>query len=584
MKQSVKSSPKGQQRSTMRLTNRSDFERLAEDAHRRFADRYAGKRWVINVCYSEDSKAKGALETHAALIAEAEASDFDVEVRLTGGGGWSWADPSLLVVGPGHPLSLYGDVTPDIVSGLVASLKQGNPLVDHVVGVFDDQVESDLPKLSEHPFFSSQHKILSEHWGHIDPTSIEDYIATDGYQAWIKALFDMTPEDVVEEVKIAGVRGRGGAGFPAGIKWEGGRRAAAEPKFMACNSHEGEPNVYKDRRLLESNPHLVLEGIMLGCYGVGAERGYNYIGGEHALALERFRIAVRQAYEYGLLGDNILGTGINCHIRVRAGGGAYICGEGSALMYSVMGERGQPRTKPPRSVEEGLWRRPTVLNNTETLAPIAAIIRNGGAWYASLGIENNSGTKLVTMQGPLKRLGVVEVEMGTSLRDLIFDVYGGMQEGKTFKGVQTGGVSAYPLSEKELDVTIDFDSMKPFDAMLGSGGFVVFDDEVDAVEFGRYLMDFNRWESCAKCVPCRLGNKALVEIVDRILNGNGRPGDIELIKGTSKHVIELSLCGLGQVAPIPLLGMIERYPADFDARLQGDSLEPLVYEPLVAGR
>jgi NADH:ubiquinone oxidoreductase subunit F (NADH-binding) len=322
---------------------------------------------------------------------------------------------------------------------------------------------------------------------------------------------------------------------------------------------------------------------MLGCYGVGAERGYNYIGGEHLMALERFRHAVAEGYRLGLLGENILGTGVTCHVRVSAGGGAYICGEGSALMYSVMGERGQPRTKPPRSVEEGLWRRPTVLNNTETLAPVPDIITRGGAWYASLGTEGSTGTKLVTMQGPLARLGVVEVEMGASLRDVIFEMFGGMAEGKTLKGVQTGGVSAGPLLPEQLDVGLDFDSLTQLGGMLGSGGFIVFDESVDAVELGRYLMDFNRWESCSKCTPCRLGNKALVEIVDRILNGHGQPGDLGLIETAGKHVMELSLCGLGQVAPVPLLGMMHTYPEDFRAYLsEGRAIEAPTTIPLVA--
>jgi NADH:ubiquinone oxidoreductase subunit F (NADH-binding) len=320
--------------------------------------------------------------------------------------------------------------------------------------------------------------------------------------------------------------------------------------------------------MIESNPHQILEGIMIACIAIGSERGYNYVGGEHVLALSRFRKAVEQAYEYGLLGENILGTGKNIEVRTRAGGGAYICGEGSALMYSIMGERGQPRTKPPRSVDEGLWRRPTMLNNTESIANASLIVKNGGAWYAAMGTEKSKGTKLITFQGPLKRLGVVEVEMGIRLRDLIFDVYGGMQDGKTFKGVQTGGVSAGPLVESQLDVPVDFDSMTPLDGMLGSGGFVVFDESVCAVDFARYLQAFNRYESCSKCTPCRLGNPALVEIIDRIRLGHGRPEDVALIERTSKHVIELSLCGLGQVAPMPTLGMLKQFREEFMAHIE----------------
>ncbi len=385
---------------------------------------------------------------------------------------------------------------------------------------------------------------------------------------FIKALFDMKPDEIVAEVKTANVRGRGGAGFPAGIKWESGRRTQAWPKFVVANSHEGEPNVYKDRRLIESNPHLVLEGIMIGCIAIETPNGYNYVGGEHVMAIKHFRKAVEQAYELGLLGDNILGTGISCHVKTRTGGGAYICGEGSALMYSLMGLRGQPRTKPPRSVEEGVWRRPTVLNNTETFASVPSIITNGGEWYASLGTEGSKGTKLCTVQGPVARVGLVEVEMGLPMRDLIFGLWGGMKEGYKFKGVQTGGVSAGPLKEDQLDLLVDFDSMTEAGGMLGSGGFVVFDESVCAVDFARYLTAFNRYESCAKCTPCRLGNPALLEIIDRMRNGEAREGDIPLIEKTSQNVIDLSLCGLGQVAPMPLLGMIHAFPEEFAAHVE----------------
>ena len=547
------------------LTDRQSFDRFAADAQQAFAGFLADDRWTISVCVSEDSKAKGALDTFEHLRLRIENGDLDATLRLVGGGGWAWADPSVIVSGPNHPRVLYSNVGTDEVPDLLAALAGGRHFESHLVGAFD--AADDIPSIDDHPFFRLQHRILCKNWGMIDPYSIDEYIANGGYSAWAKAIFDMSPDEVIEEVKASGVRGRGGAGFPAGIKWESGRRSAAFPKFMACNSHEGEPNVYKDRRLLESDPHRVLEGIMIGAYAVGAERGYNYIGGEHFLAVERFRAAIDDAYRIGLLGNDILGTGVNLHIRLLTGGGAYICGEGSALMYSVMGERGQPRTKPPRSVEEGLWRRPTVLNNTETLAPVPEIILNGGAWYAAIGTERSTGTKLVSMQGPLARLGVVEVDMGVSLHDLVFETYGGMAAGKRLKGVQTGGVSAGPLLPDQLDVALDFDSLQQHDCMLGSGGFVVFDDSVDAVEFGRYLMDFNRWESCSKCTPCRLGNKALVEIVDRILIGRGQPGDLHLIENTSQHVMELSLCGLGQVAPAPLLGMMECYPEDFEARL-----------------
>lgn len=552
----------------MRLTDRAAFEQYAAEAERRWAERTAGDRWVVSVGISECSIAKGARQTMDHLRLALEQAGIASEVRRVGCAGWCWAEPYVEVKAPGAPPVIYQKITTDKVPELVDAMKRGVVKAEWALGVRADQPFEGVPPLNQHPFLAGQRRVLMADWGIIDPESIEDYIARGGYQAWIKAIFDMTPEEVVNEVKISNVRGRGGAGFPAGIKWESGRRTQAWPKYVIANSHEGEPNVFKDRRLIESNPHLVLEGIMIGCYALETPHGYNYVGGEHKLAIERFRKAVDQAYELGLLGDNVLGSGVSCHIRVRTGGGAYICGEGSALMYSVMGQRGQPRTKPPRSVEEGVWKRPTVLNNTETFANIPGIIRNGGAWYAAMGTEKSTGTKLITMQGPVQRIGVVEIEMGMPMREVIFGLFGGMREGYVFKGVQTGGVSAGPLREEQLDVPVDFDSLTPLGGMLGSGGFVVFDQSVCAVDFARYLQEFNRYESCAKCVPCRLGNPALVEIIERIRLGQARQGDLALIEETSRPIIDLSLCGLGQVAPMPTLGMIRAFPEDFAAHIE----------------
>lgn len=553
----------------MVLTDRAAFEQYAAEATHKWATRGAGNRWVISVGISECSLAKRADLTMENFRFTMEREGLSAEIRRVGCAGWCWAEPFVEIQSPGQPPIVYGNITTDRVPVLVAALKRGDAMPEWALGVRSDRNFSGIAPLDQHPYLAGQRRILFAEAGVIDPESIEDYIARGGYSAWIKALFEMTPDEVVAEVKTANVRGRGGAGFPAGIKWESGRRANKWPKFVVANSHEGEPNVFKDRRLLESNPHLVLEGIMLGCFALGTPRGYNYIGGEHVLAIKRSRKAVEQAYELGLLGDNILGTGISCHMRIRTGGGAYICGEGSALMYSIMGQRGQPRTKPPRSVEEGMWKRPTVLNNTETYANIPGIVLNGGAWYAGLGTEKSNGTKLVTIQGPVKRLGLAEVEMGMTMRDLIFGIFGGMADGCTFKGVQTGGVSAGPLKEDQLDLLVDFDSMTPAGGMLGSGGFVVFDESVCTVDFARYLQAFNRYESCAKCTPCRLGNPSLVEIIDRIRNGYGQASDLDLIHETAQHVITLSLCGLGQVAPMPLLGMLKAFPDEFNTHVIG---------------
>ncbi|HVL26457.1 MAG TPA: NADH-ubiquinone oxidoreductase-F iron-sulfur binding region domain-containing protein, partial [Thermomicrobiales bacterium] len=516
---------------------------------------WEGASTVVSVGVGSSSIAKGALEVLDACRREMGGSAV---VREVSGNGAFWMEPWIEIKRPGAPPVVYGPVGVDEVPAVLAGARD-----DLAIGVRAGEGYNTLPSLSEHPFFNKQMQLITRNAGVIEPDSIEDAIARGAYQGYFKVLFELSQEEAIAEVTASNVRGRGGGGFPAGIKWESGRKATNHPKFVVCNSHEGEPNVYKDRHLHESDPHRILEGILIACIACGAERGYNYIGGEYPLAIRRFRKAVADAERLGLIGKNVLGTGKNVAFRVRTGGGAYICGEASALMYSVMGVRGQPRTKPPRSVEEGLWKRPTVANNTETLANIPDIIVNGGEWYAKLGTEKSKGTKLMTVQGPMHHHGVVEVEMGMTLRTLLDDVFGGMREGYAFKGVQTGGVSAGPMTNDHLDEPVDFDSLGKFNAMLGSGGWVIFDENVCVVDFARYLTAFNRYESCSKCVPCRLGNPALVEILDRIRFGRGTLEDLALIKRTSKHIIELSLCGLGQVAPVPLLGMIEHYEEEF---------------------
>lgn len=538
-----------------RLTSKQEFLDFQKQAIDSWSSLWDGTETVVSVGVGSSSIAKGALAVLAACHAELDANTL---VREVSGNGAFWMEPWIEIKRPAQPPVLYGPVTPADVPAVLAGARE-----NLAIGVRSPESFGDIPSLSSHPFFKDQMQLVSRNAGVIEPDSIEDAIARGAYAGYFKVLFEMSQEEAIAEVTAAQVRGRGGGGFPAGVKWESGRKARVTPKFVVCNSHEGEPNVYKDRHLHECDPHRILEGILIACISCGAERGYNYIGGEYPLAIRRFRKAVADAERLGLIGDNILGTGKNVAFRVRTGGGAYICGEASAMMFSVMGVRGQPRTKPPRSVEEGLWKRPTIANNTETLANIPDIIVNGGEWFAGIGTENSKGTKLMTVQGPMYHHGVVEVEMGMTLRTLLNDVYGGMREGFTFKGVQTGGVSAGPMKEEHLDLPVDFDSLSDVGGMLGSGGWVIFDESVCAVDFARYLTAFNRYESCAKCVPCRLGNPALVEILDRIRFGRGSLDDLALIQRTSKHIIELSLCGLGQVAPVPLIGMIEHYEEEF---------------------
>ncbi|MEA2523908.1 MAG: NADH-quinone oxidoreductase subunit [Thermomicrobiales bacterium] len=558
-----------------RLTTRAEFEQYQAAANARWDKLWHGDATVVSVGVGSSSIAKGALDVLAAC--ERHAQGQKIVVRKVGVDGADWMEVQVQVKRPGQPAVYYANVEPADVPGLIEGSLQAK-----AIGVEGDQALGSIPPLNSLPFFKHQHRIVLADTGVIDPDSIEDAIARGAYSAYFKVLFDMSAEEAIAEMTAAGLRGRGGAGFPAGIKWESGRKARATPKFVVCNSHEGEPNVYKDRRIHEGDPHRILEGILIACIVCGAERGYNYIGGEYPLAIKRFRKAVADAERLGLIGKNVLGSGKDVAFRVRTGGGAYICGEGSALMYSVMGVRGQPRTKPPRSVEEGIWKRPTVANNTETLANVRDIINKGGEWYKQTGTEKSAGTKLMTVQGALKTMGLVEVPMGITLRTLIDDVWGGMRDGLRFKGIQTGGVSAGPLKDEHLNLPVDFDSLTNVGGMLGSGGFVVFDETVCSVDFARYLTAFNRYESCSKCVPCSRGNPALVEILDRIRLGRGTPSDLALMERTSKHIIELSLCGLGQVAPMPLLGMMKMYPEEFRAHII-DGVCPTGTCPIGAG-
>jgi NADH:ubiquinone oxidoreductase subunit F (NADH-binding) len=540
-----------------KLSTRAEFEAYIARTEASWNRLWSGPETVVSVGVGSSSIAKGALDVLAGCQ-RAAAARKDLIVRQTAVDGADWMEVQVQVKRPAQPMVYYGNVFPDEVQALLDGQLQAK-----AIGVDSDQALGSIPPLGSLPFYKHQQRIVMRDIGVIDPDSIEEAIARGAYSAYLKVLFDLVAEEVIAEVTASGLRGRGGAGFPAGIKWESGRKARATPKFIVCNSHEGEPNVYKDRRIHEGDPHRILEGLLIAAVTVGAERAYNYIGGEYPLAITRFRKAVADAEQLGLIGKNVLGSGKDVAFRVRTGGGAYICGEGSALMYSVMGVRGQPRTKPPRSVEEGIWKRPTVANNTETVANIREIVNNGGEWYAKIGTEKSAGTKLMTVQGPLKTVGLVEVPMGITLRTLIDECWGGMRDGFMFKGIQTGGVSAGPLKDEHLDLPVDFDSLTDVGGMLGSGGFVVFDSTVCAVDFARYLTAFNRVESCSKCVPCARGNPALVEVIDRIRFGRGSLSDLALMERTSKHIIELSLCGLGQVAPMPLLGMMKMYPEEF---------------------
>lgn len=423
-------------------------------------------------------------------------------------------------------------------------------------------------KQDDIPFYKKQTRLVLEHCGHIDATSIREYLAIGGYAAFEKALFDMDGEEIVNVITESNLRGRGGGGFPAGRKWSQVRRQTEPQKYVVCNGDEGDPGAFMDRSIMEGDPHRMLEGMMIAGLACGASEGYIYVRAEYPMAVNRLKNAIAQAEDLGLLGDNILGTDFSFRLHINRGAGAFVCGEGSALTASIEGKRGMPRVKPPRTVEHGLFDKPTVLNNVETYANVPRIILNGADWYKSIGPEKSPGTKAFALTGNINNTGLIEVPMGTTLREVIFDIGGGMRDGGTFKAVQIGGPSGGCLITPDLDISLDFDSLKSVGAMIGSGGLVVMDDKTCMVEVARFFMNFTQNESCGKCVPCREGTKRMLEILERIVAGEGRDGDIELLLELADTISATALCGLGKTAPMPVVSTIKNFREEYEAHIK----------------
>lgn len=422
-------------------------------------------------------------------------------------------------------------------------------------------------KQEDIPFYKKQTRLVLEHCGHIDATSIREYLAIGGYSAFEKALFDMSKDEIIKTVSDSNLRGRGGGGFHCGVKWAQVARQHSSVKYIVCNGDEGDPGAFMDRSVMEGDPHRMLEGMMIAGIACGAENGYIYVRAEYPMAVERLKNAIAQAEEYGLLGDNILGTGFNFHIHINRGAGAFVCGEGSALTASIEGKRGFPRVKPPRTVEHGLFNEPTVLNNVETFANVPLIIRRGADWYKSIGPENSPGTKAFALTGNIENTGLIEVPMGTTLKEVIFDIGGGMRGGSEFKAVQIGGPSGGCLTREHLDISLDFDSLKKVGAMIGSGGLVVMDDKTCMVEVARFFMSFTQNESCGKCVPCREGTMRMLEILERIVAGKGEDGDLDLLQELAETISATALCGLGKTAPNPVLSTLKYFRDEYEAHI-----------------
>ncbi|MCI5687212.1 MAG: NADH-quinone oxidoreductase subunit NuoF [Emergencia sp.] len=422
----------------------------------------------------------------------------------------------------------------------------------------------ECPKQNEIHFYEKQHRSVLKNCGSIDAEHIQEYIAIGGYTALEKALFEMTPQQVIDEVLAAGLRGRGGAGFPTGKKWTQVARQEEKKRYVVCNGDEGDPGAFMDRSIMEGDPHKMIEGMALAAYAVGSDEGYIYVRAEYPLAISRLKNAIAQAEEAGLLGDNIMGTDFSFKLHINRGAGAFVCGEGSALTSSIEGNRGMPRVKPPRTVEQGLFDKPTVLNNVETYANVPTIIAEGAEKFASIGTENNSGTKAFALTGSVKHTGLIEVPMGTTLREVIFDIGGGIKDDRKFKAVQIGGPSGGCLTEEHLDMKLDFDSLKKIGAMIGSGGMVVMDENTCMVEVSRFFMNFTQNESCGKCVPCREGTKRMLEILERIVGGKGTLEDLDMLEELAETITDTALCGLGKCAAQPVMSTLKFFREEYE--------------------
>jgi NADH-quinone oxidoreductase subunit F len=518
----------------------------------------------ISVCAGTGCCATGALEVRDALKAALQEQDLDVplEVKITGCRGFCEQGPLVAIL---PEKILYAKVQPRHAALIVKKTILAGEYVQSLI--YKDPVSGEqIVHEEEIPFYKKQHRVLLKDSGALDPTSIEDYLAVGGYKALAKALTEMKPAEIVEEVKHAGLRGRGGAGFPAGVKWELCRNAPGEPKYVICNADEGDPGAFQDRSIIEANPHSVLEGIIIGAYAIGASEGYIYIRHEYPLAVERIELAVETARAYGFLGEDILGSGFSFDLIIQLGAGAFVCGEETALMSSIEGYIGEPRARPPYPAVQGLWGQPTNINNVKTWAAVPYIIRNGADWYRGMGTEGSKGTSIFSLVGNIKNTGLVEVPLGITLRELIEGIGGGGSNGK-LKAVQTGGPSGGCIPEHLWDMPVDYESLKQAGSMMGSGGMIVMDENTCMVDIARYFLEFNKFESCGKCAACREGVRRMHEILDYITRGFGEPGDIDLLEELGHAVKMGSLCGLGQTAANPVLTTIKYFRDEYEAHI-----------------
>jgi NADH:ubiquinone oxidoreductase subunit F (NADH-binding)/(2Fe-2S) ferredoxin/NAD-dependent dihydropyrimidine dehydrogenase PreA subunit len=519
----------------------------------------------LMVCGGTGCHATGSIAVIERLRAEVVQKGLQDKVRVieTGCNGFCAMGP-IMVVHPGD--IFYQKLTVDDVPVIIDEHIVGGKPVDKCF-YKDPVTKTKIPSQNDIPFFAHQMPRALRNKGLIDPESIDDYIARDGYQAVAKALLELSADEIIEEVKTSGLRGRGGAGFPAGMKWQFAKASPGEVKFVLCNADEGDPGAFMDRSILEADPHAVLEGMIIAAKAINAHQGYIYARTEYPLAIRRLGIAIAQARERGLIGDNILDSGFDFHVEIYQGAGAFVCGEETALMRSIEGKRGMPRPRPPFPAHKGLWEKPTILNNVETLANVPQIIIRGGAWYASVGTATSKGTKVFALSGDVNNIGLVEVPMGTSLRKMIYDIGGGIPKKRQFKAVQLGGPSGGCIPESRLDTPVDYEEIAKVGAIMGSGGAIVMDDNTCMVDMARFFMDFIQDESCGKCTPCREGTRRLLELLKKICCGQGEPADLDELESLSAVIKETALCGLGQTGPNPVLSTLRYFRDEYEAHI-----------------
>ena len=522
-------------------------------------------RTQVHICMT-GCRAYGAARVRQALADEVKAQGLDkrVEIKGTGCHGFCAKAPVMAI----EPLGIeYQEVVPDDVPEIIERTLKNNQLIDRLA-YWDMDARKPVFYREQIPFYAKQQKRVLVNCGRIDPTHIEDYIAAGGYQALIKALSQMTPEAVIDTVTDAQLRGRGGAGFPTGLKWKFARNAPGRPKYMICNADEGDPGAFMDRALLEGDPHAVIEGLLIGAYAIGAAYGYIYVREEYPIAVEHLQIAIGQLEELGLVGENILGTGFDFDLSLKMGAGAFVCGEETALMASIEGQRGMPRTRPPFPAQSGLDGKPTNINNVETLANVPLIIKNGAGWYAQVGTAASKGTKIFSLAGKVNHTGLVEVPIGATIKDIVFDIGGGIPKGRQFKAVQMGGPSGGCVPAQFLNLAVDYDTLQRVGAIMGSGGMVVMDENNCMVEIARFFLSFTQSESCGKCAPCRLGTTQLLQILTHITNGEGRSTDIQALQEIGETMTEASLCGLGQNCAKPALSTIKYFLKEYEDHIR----------------